>query len=121
MSDWVFKILRPSEWSAHGHNVSFKGAPIDISDGYIHFSTLEQLKETADKHFAQEVCVYVVAFSSALWTQPLKWETSRGGHLFPHLYEPLNMTLATKSWALVKTADNNFDITAIEEWAKDHD
>ena len=121
MSDWIFKILRPSEWSVHSRNVAFKGAPIDVADGYIHFSTLGQLKETADKHFADEACVHVVAFSAALWAQALKWETSRGGQLFPHLYEPLNMRLAANGWMFDKTSDNGFDIAAIEDWAKGHD
>lgn len=121
MSDWIFKILRTDEWAAHHDSVSFKGAPIDLSDGYIHFSTLDQLQETADKHFAGEAIIHICAFSAALWPLSLKWETSRGGQLFPHLYEPLDMTKAAKHWICEKSSDGFFDITTIQEWAKNHD
>lgn len=121
MSDWIFKILRTNEWSAHHDSVSFKGAPVDLSDSYIHFSTLDQLQETADKYFASEATVHIIAFSAALWPQSLKWETSRGGQLFPHLYEPLDMTKATRGWVLTKNPADVFDITTLQEWAKNHD
>lgn len=121
MRDWVFKILRQSEWAACRESVSFEGAPIDVSDGYIHFSTIEQLRETADKHFADEGTIYIAVFSAASWSKSLKWEPSRGGQLFPHLYQPLDMTLSAKNWTLNKTPDNGFDISAIKQWAKSHD
>ena len=121
MENWIFKILRPTEWSDCQNSVSFTGAPVDISDGYIHFSTHDQLQETADKHFSTEQTVYVAAFSSNGWAQSLKWELSRGGQLFPHLYTPLDMTQAAKYWQLEKKADGAFDIAAIALWAQNHD
>lgn len=103
------------------NSVAFKGAPVDISDGYIHFSTIEQLKETADKHFIDETAVHIAAFSATLWPKSLKWEPSRDGQLFPHLYEPLNMMQATRSWIIGKAPGTGFDVATIEKWAKNHD
>lgn len=121
MSDWVFKILRADEWAAHHDSAAFKGAQVDLSDGYIHFSNLDQLQETANKHFSEETTVHVSAFSAALWPQSLKWETSRGGQLFPHLYETLDMTKAAKSWVCTKSPLDVFDIATIQAWAKSND
>ena len=121
MEKWIFKILLPNEWASCQNNVSYAGAPIDISDEYIHFSALGQLQETADRHFSAEQAIHIVAFSSIAWTHSLKWEPSRGGQLFPHLYEPLDMTLAVKSWLLEKDPEGVFDISAITLWVQNHD
>lgn len=66
-----------------------KGAPIDLSDGFIHFSTAEQATETAAKHFAGESDLILAAVEADLVGNDLKWEPSRGGQLFPHLYRSL--------------------------------
>jgi len=121
MENWIFKILRPPEWVDSQVSSSYAGAPIDVSDGYIHFSTLDQLQETANRHFSAEQAVYVVAFSVTAWTHSLKWEPSRGGQLFPHLYEPLDITLAAKNWMLEKKPDGVFDISVVTLWAQSHD
>lgn len=65
---------------------SFAGAPIDLADGYIHLSTAEQLTETVDKHFAGQSDLHVAAVDLGSFGAGLKWEESRGGQLFPHLY-----------------------------------
>nr|WP_277998620.1 DUF952 domain-containing protein [Sphingomonas liriopis] len=67
----------------------FAGAPVDLADGYIHMSTAGQLTETVDKHFAGQDDLHVVAVDLGSFGASLKWEESRGGQLFPHLYEPL--------------------------------
>jgi uncharacterized protein (DUF952 family) len=66
-----------------------KGAPIDLADGFVHFSTAAQAAETAAKHFAQEDDLMLLALEADLLGPDLKWEPSRGGALFPHLYRAL--------------------------------
>lgn len=90
----VYKILPKSAWDqalAQGH---FDGSPIDVQDGYIHFSTAAQAQETAAKHFHGQSGLLVVAIDEADLGAALRWEPSRGGQLFPHLYGPLDPALA---------------------------
>ena len=75
----------------------FDGAPIDLQDGFIHFSTAEQVDETAARHFAGQAGLLLVAVDAAALGDALKYEPSRGGALFPHLYAPL--PLSAVSWA----------------------
>lgn len=85
----VFKIFRRAEWDrflAEGRSL---GAPVDLADGYIHLSTASQVTGTAAKHFAGESDLVLVALDSAALGPSLRWEPSRGGQLFPHLYRPL--------------------------------
>ena len=69
----------------------FKGAAIDLADGYIHFSTSAQAVETARLHFAGQAGLLLVAVDATLFGEALKWEPSRGGALFPHLYDVLSL------------------------------
>jgi uncharacterized protein (DUF952 family) len=69
----------------------FLGAPVDIRDGYIHFSDPSQVVETAAKHFSGQMDLILVAVACARLGDALKWEPSRGGALFPHLYGALQM------------------------------
>jgi uncharacterized protein (DUF952 family) len=85
----IFKILTPEQWSDFQSDGIFRGAPIDIVDGYIHLSTGAQVEETAAKHFSSHRSIIVCLCDSALMDHELKWEPSRGGDLFPHLYDPL--------------------------------
>lgn len=87
----IFKIFRRPEWNALRAAGSTLGAPVDLADGYIHFSTAGQLAETAAKHFAEESDLVLVAIEAGRLGPALKWEASRGGALFPHLYRPLAM------------------------------
>ena len=66
------------------------GAAVDLADGYIHFSTGRQLRETVDKHFAGQSDLLLIRVDSARLGPSLRWETSRGGDIFPHLYGPLD-------------------------------
>ena len=70
----------------------FHGAEIDARDGFIHFSTADQVQETAAKHFAEIDDLMLIAVATATIEDALKWEASRGGDLFPHLYEALPLT-----------------------------
>ena len=90
----IYKILRAAEWQAFKRAGKTTGAPIDVQDGFIHFSTAKQVRETAAKHFADEEGLVLVAFEADAMGTMLKWEASRGGALFPHLYRELMMSEA---------------------------
>jgi uncharacterized protein (DUF952 family) len=87
----IYKILRRPEWDAFRSAGLTHGAPVDLSDGYIHFSTAAQLAETAAKHFSSESNLVLLALDSDRLGAELRWEPSRGGQLFPHLYRALRL------------------------------
>ncbi|WP_339548768.1 DUF952 domain-containing protein, partial [Pseudomonas sp. RA_35y_Pfl2_P32] len=82
----AYKVLAAEQMETLEREESFAGAPIDLADGYIHLSTAEQLTETIDKHFAGQSDLHVAAVDLGSFGAGLKWEESRGGQLFPHLY-----------------------------------
>ncbi|WP_420411720.1 DUF952 domain-containing protein [Roseibium sp.] len=90
----IFKIVPKTMWQDAETAGVFKGAPVDLADGFIHFSSAEQVRETAAKHFAGQTDLLIAAFDAAAFGEALKWEPSRGGALFPHLYEDLDPTSA---------------------------
>ena len=89
MPTTIYKICPAALWGDAQRAGLFRGAPIDESDGFIHFSTAGQAAETAAKHFAGAVDLMLVAVDAGSLDGALKWEPSRGGDLFPHLYEAL--------------------------------
>ena len=93
MSDSVaYKVLTQGQMDALEADGSFAGAPVDLTDGYIHLSTAEQLTETVDKHFAGQDDLHVVAVDLDALGDAVKWEESRGGQLFPHIYAALPLS-----------------------------
>jgi len=88
----IYKIFRAPEWQALAETGSTTGAPVDLADGYIHFSTAEQAVETAAKHFAGSADLVLAAIETGRLGDALTWEPSRGGALFPHLYAPLELS-----------------------------
>jgi uncharacterized protein (DUF952 family) len=96
----VYKILARAEWEAAKARGRFDGAAIDLTDGYIHLSAADQAQETARLHFRDQADLVVAAFDAEALGEALKWEASRGGQLFPHLYAPLDPAKA----ALVRSA-----------------
>lgn len=88
----IYKIFRRPEWDAFRAAGQTAGAPVDLADGFIHFSTAAQVAETAAKWFSTESDLVLVAFNADALGAALKWEPSRGGALFPHLYRQLSMT-----------------------------
>ena len=88
----IYKIVSRSLWREAEAKGRFEGAPVDLKDGYIHFSTADQVAETAAKHFANEDGLMIVAFDTEALGDTLRWEPSRGGALFPHLYRKLDAT-----------------------------
>lgn len=85
----IFKVFRRPEWTDFRDAGQTLGAPIDLQDGYIHFSTAAQVAETVAKHFAGERDLVLLAVEADRLGAELKWEPSRGGALFPHLYRAL--------------------------------
>lgn len=85
----AYKVLTADQMAALETDGRFAGAPVDMADGYIHLSTAGQLTETVDKHFAGQESLHVVAVDVAAHGDKVKWEESRGGQLFPHLYGEL--------------------------------
>ncbi|WP_282094924.1 DUF952 domain-containing protein [Epibacterium ulvae] len=88
----IYKIFRTDEWDALQAAGQTKGAPIDLADGYIHFSTANQAAETAAKHFAKAEGLWLLAVDVDTLGEDLKWEVSRGGADFPHLYRMLHLS-----------------------------
>lgn len=88
MTAVAYKVLTAQQWSALNAG-TFAGAPIDQADGYIHLSTAAQLTETVDKHFAGQSDLIVAAVDLTALAGAVRWEPSRHGQLFPHLYAPL--------------------------------
>jgi len=91
----IYKILPRPLWQAAQAAGRFDGAGIDIADGYIHFSTAAQAKATARLHFHGVEDLVVLAVESGALGEALKWEPSRGGQLFPHLYGALDTAHVT--------------------------
>jgi uncharacterized protein (DUF952 family) len=88
----IYKIAPRAQWADAEAAGVFEGAPIDLADGFIHFSTAAQAKETAAKHFAGQADLLLIAVDKAKLGAALKYEVSRGGALFPHLYAPLELS-----------------------------
>ena len=87
----IYKIFRAPEWAALQAQGETAGAPVDLTDGYVHFSTAAQAAETAAKHFAGEADLVLLALEADSLGDALKWEVSRGGAEFPHLYRALRI------------------------------
>jgi uncharacterized protein (DUF952 family) len=84
----VYKVLLEDEWQEAKRVGVFHGAAVDQRDGYIHLSTGQQVEKTVELYFAQRDDLILLALDSEGWGESLKWEPSRGGALFPHLYAP---------------------------------
>lgn len=92
----AFKVLTAGQWAQFSADGQFLGAPVDLADGYIHMSTADQLQGTIDKHFAGQTGLVVAEVDLIALGDAVRWEVSRGGALFPHLYAALPLS-AVKS------------------------
>ena len=88
----IYKIATTGQWQEALTAGCFAGAPADIADGFIHFSTADTVRETAARHFAGQQGLFLAALEADGLGEMLKWEVSRGGALFPHLYRTLDMS-----------------------------
>ena len=95
----VYKVCENEEWEVLKYDDFFEGSKSDQSDGFIHFSTSEQLKETLEKHFTSKSPLYLLEVE----TEGLKlvWEVSRNNQLFPHLYSPLPLKLVSQVYRIL--------------------
>ena len=109
----IYKIVPAGLWRSAESRGVFEGAPVDLADGFIHFSTAGQVQETADKHFAGERGLLLVALAAEDFGADLRWEKSRGGALFPHLYAPLTTSAARAVREIPLGADGRHDFTGL--------
>lgn len=109
----IYKIASQDEWAAALASGQFDGAPIDLADGYIHFSSAEQAQETAAKHFAGRGDLLLIALDDSVLGQALKWEPSRGGQLFPHLYRSFLASEILWAKPLPMRADGSHDFKGL--------
>jgi len=109
----IYKIVSHSDWRAAEDAGVFNGAAIDLTDGYIHFSTAEQVKETAARHFAGRDDLLLVVIDAKRLDDALKWEASRGGALFPHLYAALSFDAVARIHPLPLGADGRHDFSGL--------
>lgn len=92
MTGVAFKLVDRAEWEAARAAGAYAGSAVDRADGYIHMSTAVQLPETARRHYAGRTGLFLLTVDAAALGEALKWEPSRGGDLFPHLYGPLPLS-----------------------------
>lgn len=101
----AYKVLTTEQMDVLLRDGMFAGAPIDLADGYIHLSTAEQVTETVNKHFAGQTGLFVAAVDLAALGDAVKWEPSRGGQLFPHVYAALPLSAVTAHGPLARGSD----------------
>ena len=109
MTDIVYKIVPADLWQEAETSGVFGGAPIDLADGYIHFSTAAQARRTAELYFKGQDGLLLVAVDGGKLGEALKYEASRGGDLFPHLYAPLALDAVLWKKPLVLREDGLHD------------
>ncbi len=109
----IYKICPAPLWREAERLGEFRGALVDLADGYIHFSTAEQAEETAAKHFAGQDDLVLVAVAAEKLGTALKWEPSRGGALFPHLYAALPLDAVIWAKPLRLGADGKHQFPAL--------
>ena len=96
----IYKVLRQSEWDKLQRDGYFNGSAHDKRDGFIHMSTRAQLQGTLDKHYTQGDVVILAAIRASDIKSPIKWEVSRGGAEFPHIYGELPLNAVEQHWVL---------------------
>ena len=110
----IYKICPASAWREAERQGVFRGSPVDVSDGFIHFSTASQVEETARKHFAGQVGLFLIAVDTEALGDALRWERSRNDELFPHLYGDLDLGAVTSIQSMPTRSDGFHDIPELE-------
>lgn len=103
----AYKILTAPQWAQWQADGVFFGAPVDLADCYVHLSTADQVTETVDKHFAGQTSLVVVRVDLLALGDLIRWEPSRGGALFPHVYGTLQLSVALAHNGLTRGTDGN--------------
>jgi uncharacterized protein (DUF952 family) len=113
MTSHIYKILGAAQWREARARGVLEGAGIDLADGYIHFSTAAQVRETAARHFAgRDDLMLLTVDLACLPAHALRWEPSRGGDLFPHLYAALDLECVLRADPLPLVADGGHGFPA---------
>lgn len=110
----IYKLLPGAEWTAAQAIGVFEGSAVDHADGYIHFSAAHQAQETAAKYFAGQAGLVILTVEAEALGAALKWEPSRGGDLFPHLYAPLQVSDVTEARDVALAADGAPQLGVLE-------
>ena len=111
----IFKIVGAEEWRSAEAVGVFGGAAVDLADGFMHFSTAGQAAETAAKWFAGRVDLNLIAVDAEALGDALRWEVSRGGALFPHLYAALPIAAVRWRRALPLGSDGRHEFGRLDE------
>lgn len=104
----TFKIISAEDWATFQAIGAYAGSAVDLADGYIHMSTAAQVAVTARKHYAGRDGLMLLTVDLDALGEALKWEPSRGGDLFPHLYADLPLSAVTASQAFAVSMDGTF-------------
>jgi uncharacterized protein (DUF952 family) len=110
----IYKICPASAWREAERQGVFRGSPVDVSDGFIHFSTASQVEETARKHFSGQAGLFLIAVDTDALGDALRWERSRNDELFPHLYGELDLGAVTGVHSMHMRSDGFHDIPELE-------
>lgn len=106
----IYKICPASAWREAERQGVYRGSADDIRDGYIHFSTASQVRETARKHFSGQAGLFLIAVDADALGEALRWEPSRNNELFPHLYGELDLGAVVEIMDLRSRADGSHDV-----------
>jgi uncharacterized protein (DUF952 family) len=110
----IFKIVGAQEWRAAEAAGVFEGSAVDRADGFIHFSGADQVAETAAKWFSGRAELILVAVNAEALGDSLRWEASRGGALFPHLFVPLLISAVQWRRPLPLTGDQRHEFGRLD-------
>jgi uncharacterized protein (DUF952 family) len=110
----IYKICPASAWREAERQGVFRGSPVDVSDGFIHFSTASQVNETARKHFSGQTGLFLIAVDADALGDALRWERSRNDELFPHLYGELDLGAVTGVHAMRTRSDGFHELPELE-------
>ena len=110
----IYKIRPASAWREAERQGVFRGSPVDVSDGFIHFSTASQVEETARKHFSGQAGLFLIAVDADALGDALRWERSRNDELFPHLYGELDLGAVTGVHSMRARSDGFHELPELE-------
>jgi uncharacterized protein (DUF952 family) len=107
MDAWIFRLCQPEEWSAFRESGAYSGNDGDRRDGFVHFSAAAQVAGTAARHYPAAGPLVLMAIRAEALSDALRWEESRGGARFPHLYGILPLS-AVAAWRVLSDRDFSF-------------
>ena len=110
----IYKICPASAWREAERQGVFRGSPVDVGDGFIHFSTASQVEETARKHFSGQTGLFLIAVDADALGDALRWERSRNDELFPHLYGELDLGAVTGVLSMRARSDGFHELPELE-------